>query len=469
MTLAPGADLPTLLRRTAEHIGAYRAGLPGARVYPTATLEQIQAGFEGPLPLEPTPAEQVLDRLVAAATPGLVASAGPRYFGFVVGGSLPAATCADLLATGWDQVAFNAVSSPAAAAAEETAGAWLAELLGLPAGVSVGFVTGGQAANTVALAAARHHVLAQAGWDVERDGLQASPRVRVLAGAERHATIDRALRLLGLGTAALTAVPATGTGAIDVDALAVTLEEIGPGPTVVCLQAGNVNTGAFDELGRAIDIAHRHGAWVHVDGAFGLWAAANPATRHLVDGLERADSWACDGHKWLNVPYDSGYTFCAHPSSHAAAMSFTAAYLTGQGSTGLRHPSDYVPESSRRARGFATWGGLLELGSSGVARLVENGCALARRFAAGLSEQAGVEVVNDVVLNQVLVDFGSPQRTDAVVAAVQREGTCWLGATTWQGRRLMRISVSGHATTEADVDASVAAILAAARAEPAVR
>jgi glutamate/tyrosine decarboxylase-like PLP-dependent enzyme len=347
---------------------------------------------------------------------------------------------------------------------EDVTGAWLKDLLGLPATASFGFVTGAQGANTVGLAAARHRVLADVGWDVERDGLVGAPPIRVLATGERHATVDRALRLLGLGAAALHPVGTDGQGRIDVAELAAALEGGPPGPVVVCLQAGNVNTGACDDLGAAIGLAHRHGAWAHVDGAFGLWAAASPTTRHLVEGLAAADSWGTDGHKWLNVPYDSGYAFCADPEAHRAAMAYTAAYLTGQGQGDLRAPGDHVPESSRRARGFATWAALRELGRTGVADLVERCCALARRFAAGMSAVDGVTVPHDVVLNQVLLRFGDDDAaTDAVVAAVQRSGECWMGATTWHGMRLMRISVSNWSTTEQDVDRAVQAVTAAWR------
>jgi glutamate/tyrosine decarboxylase-like PLP-dependent enzyme len=397
----------------------------------------------------------VLADLLATAEPGLVASAGPRYFGFVVGGALPAATAADILAAGWDQIATNAVTSPAAIAAEAAAGAWLKELLGIPPSASVGFVPGCQAANTVGLAAARHQVLADTGWDVERRGLLGAPPIRVIAGDERHGTIDRSLRLLGLGVDVVEPVPAGPIGAIDLGSLRELLRAGSPGPTIVCLQSGNVNTGACDQLREACELVHRHGGWVHVDGAFGLWAAASPATRHLVDGLELADSWACDGHKWLNLPYDSAFAFCARPDVHAAAMSYAAAYLVGSG--GAPAGADFTAESSRRARGFAVWAGLRELGRDGVAALVDRCCALARRFAEGLTS-AGFEVANEVVLNQVLVGFGDDARTDAVVAAVQADGTCWVGGTTWRGRRLMRISVSNATTTEADVDRSVAAI-----------
>ena len=410
---------------------------------------------------EPTSPAVVIDELADAVEPALVATTGPRYFGFVVGGALDAPTAAEVLTVGWDQPAFNAVTSPAAAAVEEVAGGWLKEILGLPSAASFGFVTGGQGANTVCLAAARHHVLAGAGWNVEQQGLLGGPRVRVVATAERHATIDRALRLLGLGVGVLEPVATDVQGAIDVADLERVLAGGPSGPTIVCLQAGNVNSGAFDDLAAATAVAHDHGAWVHVDGAFGLWATANPATRHLTTGVESADSWATDGHKWLNVPYDSGYAFCAHPDAHAAAMSFTAAYLTGHGEGGVRTPADYVLESSRRARGFATWAALRELGRTGVAELVERCCALARRFAEQLAAVDGVSVANEVVLNQVLVRFGDDDATERVIARVQRSGECWMGGTTWCGQRLMRISVSSWRTTEADVDRSVAAIRAA--------
>jgi glutamate/tyrosine decarboxylase-like PLP-dependent enzyme len=452
-----------LLRRTADHIADYREGLAEARVFPSASVGELRQALGGPLPERGTPAAEVVETLATAVPPGLVASAGPRYFGFVTGGSLPAATAADLLVTGWDQLAFNPVSSPASAVVEEVAGGWLKEVLGLPASASVGFVTGGQGANTVALAAARHHVLAQAGWDVEGNGLIGAPRVRVVVGAERHATIDRSLRLLGLGSAVVEEVPPRADGSIDPIALEEVLAGGPDGPLIVCLQAGNVNSGACDDLVGGVALAHARGGWVHVDGAFGLWAAASPRTRPLVGGLAAADSWACDGHKWLNVPYDSGYAFCAHPEAHAAAMAYAAAYLVGQGEGPVRNPSAFVPESSRRSRGMATWAALKELGRDGVVELVDRCCALARRFAAALDGVEGAGVVNDVVLNQVLVRFGDDDRTRRVVEAVQRSGECWMGGTAWHGMALMRISVSNWSTGEADVDRSVQAILAACR------
>jgi glutamate/tyrosine decarboxylase-like PLP-dependent enzyme len=403
-----------------------------------------------------------VDQLAAAVSPALVASTGGRYFGFVIGGALPGALGADVLTAAWDQNAYNRLSSPVAAVVEDVAGEWLKELLGLPTAASFGFVTGAQAANTVAIAAARHHVLAQAGWDVERHGLLGGPRVRVVATGERHATIDRALRFLGLGADSLEAVATDGQGRVDVDDLRRVLSAGQPGPLIVCLQAGNVNTGSFDDFAAAIPVAHAHGAWVHVDGAFGLWAGANPSTSHLTAGVEAADSWGTDGHKWLNVPYDAGYAFCAHPDAHRASMAYTAAYLGPQDVD--RSPGDYVLESSRRARGFATWAALRQLGRSGVAEMVDRSCRLARRFEAALSGVEGVEVVNDVVLNQVMVRFGGDDAvTDAVIARVQQSGECWMGGTMWQGLRLMRISVSGHATTDDDVDRSIEALLVAFR------
>ncbi|MEJ3655635.1 aminotransferase class V-fold PLP-dependent enzyme [Actinomycetes bacterium KLBMP 9759] len=446
-----------LFARAAAVAAAYRAGLPERRVRAAAGDDEVRAAFGGPLPKAPTPAAEVVEALVAAAEPGLVASAGPRYFGFVTGGALPAASAAEMLATGWDQNAFNAVLSPAAAAAEEAAGRWLTSLLGLPEGATVGFVVGGQSANTVGIAIGRHDVLARAGWDVERDGLHGAPRVRVVAGVERHGTIDRALRLLGLGSSALEEVAADANGAIDVADLRRVLAAGAPGPVIVCLQSGNVNTGACDDLRGAVAVAREHGAWVHVDGAFGLWAAASPAHAYLVDGRELADSWACDGHKWLNVPYDSGFAICAHPATHVESVSYTAPYLVGSG--GVRPGmGDLTLDSSRRARGFATWAALRELGADGIAELVQRCCALARRFAEGLAA-GGVQIGNDVVLNQVLARFGDDAGTDAVIEAAQRDGTCWFGGTTWRDRRWARISISNAATTEADVDRSVAAIL----------
>lgn len=452
------SELRDALLWAADRAATYRESLADRPVQPPVDVAAIRTAL-GDLGDDPASARAVLEQLVDAVEPAMTATAGPRYFGFVVGGALDAPSAADVLTTGWDQPAYNQLSAPVPAIVEEVAGSWLKELLHLPADASFGFVTGGQGANTVGLAAARHHVLASAGWDVERDGLFGAPRVRVVANEERHATIDRALRLLGVGAGVVEPVRAGHNGAIDVGDLERVLASRPSAPTIVCVQAGNVNTGACDDLRGACAVAHRAGAWVHVDGAFGLWAAANPRTRDLCDGIELADSWATDGHKWLNVPYDSGYVFCAHPEAHAASMAYTAAYLVGTSAADVRSPGDYVIESSRRARGFATWAALRELGRDGVADLVDRCCRLARRFADSLGSIDGVEIANDVVLNQVLVRFGDDDaRTDDVIAAAQREGTSWMGGTTWRGRRYMRLSVSNWQTTEQDVDRTVAAL-----------
>ncbi|WP_353509864.1 aminotransferase class V-fold PLP-dependent enzyme [Intrasporangium sp.] len=456
------ADLPLLFARAAQVAADYRHRVGGLPVQPSTGRAELDKAFGGPLPSDPTPAAEVVDKLVAAAEPGLVGTVGPRYFGFVIGGSSPAAAAADLLAVGWDQCAYNEVLSPAAAAAERAAGGWLKELLHLPGSASTGFVTGAQAANTVGLAIGRNKVLAESGWDVARDGLAGAPRVRVVASEERHATIDRAVQLLGLGTASIETVGTDGNGAIDLNTLRGVLDRGDAGPTVVCLQLGNVNTGACDDLRSAVPIAHERGAWVHVDGAFGLWAAASARHAHLVEGVELADSWGTDAHKWLNVPYDCGLVFCVDPGLHAATMSYRAPYLSGSGATSDFVLGDLTPESSRRARGFAVWAALQELGSSGVAALVERSCALARRMADRLAA-GGVEIVNDVVLNQVLVGVGDEEETDSAIGRIQRDGTCWVGGTTWQGRRLIRVSVSNATTTDRDIDLSADAILRAAR------
>ena len=450
-----------LFRFTADYAARFHETLDERPVHAKATFDELVAALGGELPDAGTDDLGVVSELIAAAEPGLMGTQTGRYFGFVVGSALPASVAADWLASTWDQNSFSVVSSPVGAAVETVVAGWLASLLRLPDGVATGFVTGAQGANTTALAVARHHVLAAAGWDVTRDGLHGAPRVRVLAGGERHVTIDRSLRLLGLGTAALEPVAADGQGRIRADALGEALAGA-EGPTIVCAQAGNVNTGAVDPVGELADACAAAGAWLHVDGAFGLWAAASPRFRHLTDGCERADSWATDAHKWLNAPYDCGVVFCRHPESHGAAMTLAASYLQrGEG----RSPSDWVPEASRRARGFAVWGALRSLGRTGVAELVERCCDHATRFAELLGAEPGVEILNDVVLNQVLVRFGDDdENTREVVRRVQEDGTCWLGATEWQGRAAMRISVSSFRTTAEDVERSVAAILEAAAA-----
>ena len=452
------SDLGDALHWAADQIAGYRAGLNDRPVAPSVDPDELRTSLGGPLPSNGADPRAVIEQLSEAIEPALMATAGPRFFGFVVGGSLDSATAADILATGWDQVAFNYTTSPAGAIVEDIAGEWLKDLFGIPGSASFGLVTGGQGANNVGLAAGRHSVLAKAGWDVEEQGLHGAPRIRIVAGEERHATIDRALRLLGIGNSAVEAVPAGPNGAIDSKALSGVLAAGPKGPTIVCLQAGNVNTGACDDLEAGCRAAKEHGAWAHVDGAFGLWAAVSPSTRRLVNGIALADSWSVDGHKWLNVPYDCGYVFCADPEAHVASMSYNAAYLTGHGEGAQRHPADYVPESSRRARGFATWAALRELGRGGLAELIDRCCAHARRFGEELEKMQGVEIGNEIELNQVLVSFGSDGRTNRVIEQVQKEGTFWAGGTTWRGRRYMRISVSNWATTIEDVDRSVEAI-----------
>ncbi len=457
-------DLARSLHDVADRVAAYRRDLASASVSPSAGRATIRAQMAGPVPETGAATEQVIAELEELAQPGLMASAGPRYFGFVVGGSIDAALAADMLTSGWDQAAFNEALSPAAMAFEDVSGRWLKDLLRIPPTASVGFVTGAQAANNVGLAAARWKVLRDRGWDVGVDGLFGAPRVRVVVGQERHATVDRSLRLLGMGEASIAVVPARSDGAMDASMLGDVLDSEPTAPTIVVAQSGNVNTGAFDNLERISEETRRRGHWLHVDGAFGLWAAASPALTHLVDGLEHADSWGCDGHKWLNVPYDSGYAFCAHPEVHAVSMAYTAEYLTGQVAGREFGGGDFVPESSRRARGFATWAAIRSLGRSGVAEIVDRCCRLARRLADGVSTIPRVRVVNEVVLNQVLIHVGDARFTDRVERLVQEDGTAWLGATTWRGERLLRVAVSNWSTTDADIDMTVDAIARAVRA-----
>lgn len=471
MSRGPGGDeMHRALGVAAERALAHLDELAERPVAARAGADELRAALGGPLPEGPMPAARVLDELAGAVEPGLVGIPGGRYFGFVIGGAVPAALGADWLTSAWDQNAGLYAAGPSAAVVEEVAGAWLVELLGLAPTTSFGFVTGCQMAHVTGLAAARHHVLAAAGWDVERDGLAGAPRIRVLAGVERHVTVDRALRFLGLGTACLDVVECDDQGRVDTARLARALAGGGGGPTIVCAQAGNVNTGAFDDLGAVADAAHEAGAWVHVDGAFGAWAVACPELRHLVAGMERADSWATDGHKWLNVPYDVGLVFCAHPEAHRVAMATQASYLIHDVAGTVRDPMDWTPEFSRRARGFTVYAALRSLGRTGVADMVARCCGHARRFAQRLGAAPGVEICNDVVSNQVLVRFAHPSgdpaagdaRTRAVVAGVQDGGRCWLSGTTWHGMALMRISVCNWSTTADDVDRSVEAILSVA-------
>ena len=449
------SDSRDLLRRTAEIAADYLESLGERPVFPQVTPEQLREALGGPLPDEPLDAQRVVDELVAGAEPGVVALGSGRYFGFVIGGALPAALAADWLTSTWDQNATIYPIGPSASVVEQVTREWLVDLLGLPGEASVGFVTGTQLAHVTGLAAARWHVLDQVGWDVGREGLSGSPPIRVLVGEQRHVTVDRALRLLGLGTP--TRIAADDQGRMRADALAQALEE-GAGPTIVCAQVGDVNTGSFDPLVQIAEACENARAWLHVDGAFGIWAAVSPRFRHLVAGLERADSWTTDAHKWLQVPYDSGLVFCAHPESHRAAMTVTASYLIqDEGARRVRDAVDWVPEFSRRARGFAVYAALRSLGRSGLVELVERCCDAAARFAERIVEVEGAEVLNDVVLNQVLVRFDSDERTEEVLARVQEDGCIWVGGTTWAGRKAIRVSVSNWQTGDEEIELAVEA------------
>jgi glutamate/tyrosine decarboxylase-like PLP-dependent enzyme len=426
----------------------------------SATLDELRERLAVPLSDAGEEPRAVIADLARDADPGLIASAGPRYFGFVIGGSLPVAVAADWLTSAWDQNGGGYVAAPSLSVVEEVAARWVLDLLGLPSGSGVGFVTGCQMAHFTCLAAARHAVLRDAGWDVEAQGLQGAPEVRVIAGAQAHVTIPVACRMLGLGFDRVRSVPADDQGRMRVDALA---EELAAhdGPAIVCAQAGEINTGAFDPLGEIADLCLERGAWCHVDGAFGLWAAASPARRPLIAGFERAHSWATDGHKWLNVPYDCGIAIVADASAHRAAMTSTSPYIPPH-EEDTPWGFDWNPEFSRRARGVPVYAALRSLGRTGVAGMIDRCCDHARRMASLLDAAPDVEVVNDVVLNQVLVRFGSDDSvTEAVTAAVQEDGTCWLSGSTFAGQAVMRVSVVGWRTSAADIDRSAAAILRA--------
>jgi glutamate/tyrosine decarboxylase-like PLP-dependent enzyme len=458
-------DARELLRRTAEIAAAYVDSLDDRPVFPQVEPEELREALGGPMPEEPLPDEQVVEELAHAAEPGLVAMGSGRYFGFGIGGALPAALAADWLASAWDQNAGLYVGGPSASVVEQVVREWIVELLGLPQDSSIGFVTGTQMAHVTALAAARWHVLDAAGWDVNGSGLTEAPRVRVIAGEKRHATVDRALRLLGLGAPELVAADAQGRLVPESLRDALGSER---GPTIVCAQAGEVNTGAFDPLPEIADLCEASGAWLHVDGAFGIWAAVSPRLRHLVAGLERADSWTTDAHKWLNVPYDSGIVLCRHPESHRAAMTTSASYLIqDEGAQRVRDQVDWVPEFSRRARGFAVYAALRSLGRRGLVELVERCCDAATRFAEQIIEVDGAEVLNEVFLNQVLFRFESDECTEEVLAQVQARGRVWMGPTTWAGRKAIRVSVSNWQTGDAEIDLAVEAFAQVAGQVPA--
>jgi glutamate/tyrosine decarboxylase-like PLP-dependent enzyme len=442
-----------LLEDAARRAAQYLASLPERHVAPDAAAVRRLSELDVPLQEGPCDPHSVLAELDEFVTPATMAMAGPRFFGFVIGGSLPAALAANWLAAAWEQNAGIYSITPGVALVEQVVLRWLNELFALPPGTSGAFVTGATMASFTSLAAARHAVLERVGWNVEADGLFGAPPVTVIVGEEVHITVLKALGMLGLGRNRVLRVPVDEQGRIRGSELPGI-----DGPTIVCLQAGNVNSGAFDPIAEVCQRAHAAGAWVHVDGAFGLWAKVAPRYAHLAHGTECADSWSTDAHKWLNVPYDCGIALVRDPRALAAAMAIQAAYIPSDDKE--RNPFDYTPEFSRRARGVEVWAALRSLGRRGLAAMVEQACAAAQRFAERL-HAAGCEILNDVVLNQVLVSFGAPEKTQRVIAAVQADGTCWTGSTVWQGRTAMRISVCSWATTEADVDRSVAAMLRA--------
>lgn len=456
------------LERAHAHATGWLQSVPTRPVGPRSSADELLAEFSMPLQDQPIDASAVVDELARLAEPGLMAMPSGRFFGWVIGGTLPASMGADWLVSAWDQNAAMRHPTPATAAAEQTAGAWLLDLLGLPAGSDVGFTTGATGSNFVGLAAARQYVLDQAGWDLAADGLTGAPRVTVFVGKDRHASIDLALGYLGLGRPV--EVEADAQGRLVASALAEAMEaasaKTGNGPAIVCLQAGNLHSGAFDPMAEAAAIAHAHGAWVHVDGAFGLWAAASPAHRHQLAGLETCDSWATDAHKTLNVPYDCGVAIVSRPQVVRSVFGVHTSYLMND-DNGPGDPFEKVPEFSRRARGVPVWAALRSLGRSGVVALVDRLVAHAQAFGEALSRLPGVEVLNDVVFTQVSVSFGSDERTRSITARVLADGTTWMSGSHWAGRDILRISVSNWSTDDDDVAQSLAAIERAIAAEDA--
>lgn len=451
---ADADDYRDALDRAREHALDWLGTVQTRPVGPSVTADDLLARFAIPLPDEPTAPADVIDELARISEPGLMAMPSGRFFGWVIGGTLPAPLAADWLVSAWDQNAGMRYATPASAAVEEAAGTWLLDLLGLPADAGVGFTTGATMANFVGLGAGRSHVLHQVGWDLDAAGLTGAPRITVLAGAERHASVDLALRYLGLG--APVAVTVDQEGRLRPDALAAALEDV-DGPAIVCLQAGNLHSGAFDPMRAAIEVAHSHGAWVHVDGAFGLWAAASTHYRDRLDGLDTADSWATDAHKTLNVPYDCGIAIVARADVLRSTFGTTTSYLI-QDDSGSSDPFERVPEMSRRARGTTVWAALRSLGRTGTVGLVEGLAATAQALATGLATIPGVEILNDVVFTQICLSFGSDERTRQVTQAVIRDGTVWMSGSHWHDRDVLRISVSNWSTSADDIAASIAAV-----------
>ena len=459
------ATLRALLRQTADHAADFYEALGERRTSVTAGVQELREALGRPLPDEPMDASRVIAELVRDVEAGLLGSAGGRFFGWVIGGSVPAALAADWLTSAWDQNAALYACAPAEAVAEEVCGGWLKDLLGLPAHASFALVTGTQMGHATALAAARNKLLAERSWDVERRGLAGAPPIRLITGGHQHASIDRAVRLLGLGTDAIVNAGADPQGRLDLGGLSRELKA-GDGPVIVCLQAGEINTGSFDDFTQACRIAHARSAWVHVDGAFGLWAAVSQRYRHLLGGVDAADSWTTDAHKWLNVPFDCGLVFTAHPAQHRAAMSVTASYLIRAAEMGggtPREQIDYNPEWSRRGRGFAVYAAIRSLGRCGITQIIDDCCHHARHLTAGIGALPGAEILHEPQINQGLIRFTDPggdhdSRTDRVIARIQHDGHAWFGGTTFNGARAMRISVVNHRTTDHDIERAIAAV-----------
>lgn len=461
-------SLRHLLGRAVDHAVAYRERLQENSGKPEADYYRMREALRAPLPPTGSAPAAVLEELVERIEPGLMPMAGPRFFGFVIGASHPAGVAADWMVTAWGQNAGYHTPTPGAAAIEEVAEAWLLDILDLPRESSIGFVTGATVANAVGLAAARTRVLLEAGWDVDADGLFGAPEIAVLVGDDAHSSVFSALQMLGLGYRRVHRIGTDDQGRMRPDALAAGLATLA-GPKIVIAQAGQINTGAYDPFAEIVAIAHAYGAWVHVDGAFGLWARAAPSLKHLTEGIEGADSWVTDGHKWLQVPYDSGFAIVRDREAHQRAMTQWGSYLPSI-NPGDRVPSAFVPELSRRARGVPVWAMLKTLGRDGVAALVERHCGFARRFAERLGAEPGINLLNTVTINQLIVNFGGGDaarrkaNTEAVIARVQQEGTCFVGGAAWHGEWVLRLSISSGETGEADIDRSAAAIIAAWRA-----
>lgn len=449
------------LSRALAHSVTFLNDLQDRTVSPSISIEILRSRLDRPLSDRGLSADKVIDDLVADADGGLMASTGGRFYGWVIGGSLPAAVAADWLTTVWDQNAAASACSPAMAVVEEVCGAWLLDLLRLPAHASFGFVTGCQAAHTTALAAARHRLLKDKNWDVERCGLSGAPNIRLITSESRHESLIRSMRILGLGTDAVELVECEKHGGISLSALDKTLSQTKDQPTIVCLQAGDLNTGAFDPFDKAIPLAKSKNAWVHIDGAFGLWAATSKRYRHLLKGVEAADSWATDGHKWLNLPFDSGFVFVADPAAHSAALTQPTSYSVPI--DGVRNPMDWNPEWSRRARAFPAYAALRTLGRDGLENLIDRTCAFASQLITQIGQLDGADILASPIINQGLVRFNDPSgnhdiRTDAVIARIQKDGHVWFGGTTWRGQRAMRVSVCNWRTTNEDIDIAVGAI-----------